>query len=44
MARYAIPADRVLRHQDCKATACPGKNFPWARFKGDLEAGPASPP
>jgi hypothetical protein len=44
MARYGITADRVLRHQDCKATACPGKNFPWARFQADLQAGPASPP
>jgi hypothetical protein len=45
MSRYAIPADRVLRHQDCKATACPGKFFPWAAFKADLEgAGGLAPP
>lgn len=36
MARYGIPADRVLRHSDCKSTACPGKNFPWGRYLSDV--------
>lgn len=36
MARYGIPADRVLRHSDCKSTACPGKNFPWGRYQSDI--------
>lgn len=36
MARYGIDAGSVLRHGDCKSTACPGKNFPWARFLGDV--------
>ena len=36
MARYGISSDRVLRHSDCKSTACPGKNFPWARYLGDV--------
>lgn len=36
MARYDIPADAVLRHSDCKSTACPGRNFPWARFTADV--------
>lgn len=36
MARYGISADRVLRHSDCKATACPGKLFPWSKFQADL--------
>lgn len=36
MARYGIPPDRVLRHSDCKPTACPGKLFPWSTFKADL--------
>jgi hypothetical protein len=36
MARYGISADRVLRHSDCKSTACPGKNFPWSKFLADV--------
>lgn len=36
MARYGIPAESVLRHGDTKATECPGRNFPWARFQADL--------
>jgi hypothetical protein len=36
MARYGISSDRVLRHSDCKSTACPGKNFPWGRYLGDV--------
>jgi len=27
--RYAIPADRVVRHGDIHNTRCPGKLFPW---------------
>lgn len=27
---YRIPADRIIGHKDVKATACPGKNFPFA--------------
>ncbi len=42
MARYDIPADGVVRHGDTKATACPGRNFPWARFQHDLVAIAAS--
>jgi len=38
MARYDISSDRVVRHSDAKATACPGQNFPWARFQNDLVA------
>jgi hypothetical protein len=46
MARYGVTADRVLRHSDCKATACPGRNFPWGRYLGDVSdaASVASPP
>lgn len=36
MARYGVTPDRVLRHSDCKSTACPGKNFPWAKFLSDI--------
>lgn len=36
MARYGVTADRVLRHSDCKSTACPGKNFPWSKFLADI--------
>ena len=36
MSRYGIGADAVLRHGDCKSTACPGKNFPWAKFSADV--------
>jgi N-acetylmuramoyl-L-alanine amidase len=46
MARYGIPADRVVRHSDCKSTACPGRNFPWGRFQADVvdASSVASPP
>ncbi|MFO0931544.1 MAG: peptidoglycan recognition family protein [Planctomycetota bacterium] len=36
MARYGVTPDRVLRHSDCKSTACPGKLFPWAKFQADI--------
>lgn len=38
MARYDISADHVMKHGDAKSTACPGRNFPWARFQRDLVA------
>ena len=44
MARYDISAEDVLRHGDCKSTACPGKNFPWNRFLGDVSGPVATPP
>ena len=46
MNRYAITPDRVIKHGDAKATACPGKNFPWSRFIADASAVPttATPP
>lgn len=28
-ARHAIPRERIVRHQDVTATACPGRLFPW---------------
>ncbi len=31
--RYEIPADQIIGHQDVKATACPGKNFPWKTLR-----------
>lgn len=34
-ARYGIGPEAVLRHSDCKSTACPGKFFPWARYVAD---------
>ena len=46
MARYGVTPDRVLRHSDCKSTACPGKFFPWSRYIGDVSdaASMTSPP
>jgi hypothetical protein len=35
-ARYQVPLDDIKRHQEIKATDCPGRNFPWASFKADL--------
>jgi hypothetical protein len=26
---YSLPADALIRHQDVRATACPGRLFPW---------------
>ena len=34
--RYAISRERVLRHQDIQATACPGRLFPWDQFLAEL--------
>ena len=36
MARYRIPLADVVGHCDCKATACPGKYFPWAELRQRL--------
>lgn len=44
MARYGVTPERVLPHRACKATECPGKNFPWAAFKADIETPPAPNP
>lgn len=30
---HNIAADRVIGHSDVKATACPGKQFPWQQLK-----------
>ena len=32
----ASPADDVVGHCDCKATACPGRHFPWAELRERL--------
>ncbi len=36
MARFNIPASEVIGHCDCKATACPGRYFPWDELKERL--------
>jgi N-acetylmuramoyl-L-alanine amidase len=36
MERYSISSDRVMGHADCKPTACPGRNFPWADLRRRL--------
>jgi hypothetical protein len=36
MARFDIPAQNVLGHSDCKATACPGRCFPWGELRSCL--------
>lgn len=28
-AEYALPPEALVRHQDVRATACPGRLFPW---------------
>lgn len=38
MAKYRIPLTDVVGHCDCKATACPGKFFPWAELRERLRA------
>lgn len=40
---YAIPSDRVLKHGDLKATACPGRNFPAASVARTEPWRPQSP-
>ena len=34
------PIERIAGHGELKATACPGKSFPLARLKGEVEAAP----
>ena len=36
MARYDISECDVIGHADCKATACPGRLFPWSEFRSRL--------
>jgi hypothetical protein len=38
MDRYGIPMANVKGHCDCKATCCPGKNFPWTELRMKLRA------
>jgi hypothetical protein len=37
-ARYAIPRERILRHQDITSTLCPGRLFPWEQVIAGLSA------
>jgi hypothetical protein len=34
--RHAITRERILRHSDIQATACPGRQFPWERVLSDV--------
>jgi hypothetical protein len=34
--RHAIPRERIIRHQDIQATACPGREFPWDQVLFDV--------
>lgn len=34
--RYDIRPSNVIGHSQCKPTACPGKNFPWAELRAQL--------
>jgi len=46
MKRYDIAPENVVRHCDCCATECPGKDFPWNRYKARLKGArpiPAEP-
>jgi hypothetical protein len=36
MATYDIPADKVIGHEHCKPTKCPGRHFPWAELRRRL--------
>ncbi len=36
--RHAIPRERIVRHQDVQATACPGRLFPWEQVVSDVPA------
>lgn len=36
LQRFSIPPQNVVGHSDCKATACPGKHFPWAELRHRL--------
>ncbi|GAK09019.1 N-acetylmuramoyl-L-alanine amidase [Geomicrobium sp. JCM 19038] len=33
MSQHGLTANDVIRHSDVGQTNCPGRNFPWARFK-----------
>jgi hypothetical protein len=41
--RYAIAPERIVRHQDVQATACPGRRFPWQEILRGAGAPAASP-
>ncbi|MEX2113774.1 MAG: peptidoglycan recognition family protein [Pirellulales bacterium] len=34
--RHAIPRERIVRHQEIQATACPGRQFPWEQVLLDV--------
>jgi N-acetyl-anhydromuramyl-L-alanine amidase AmpD len=34
--RYAITRSHVLRHQDVRATLCPGRFFPWEQMLAEV--------
>ena len=36
MRLFRIPPDQVFRHSDFAPKSCPGKLFPWERFKAGL--------
>ena len=36
MKRYGIAASDIQGHCDCCDTACPGKNFPWAKLRARI--------
>lgn len=36
MDRYGIPEANVQGHCACKATCCPGRNFPWTELRAKL--------
>lgn len=38
MMLYNVPIERVRKHRDQYATACPGDNFPWDRLIAGLKA------
>ncbi|MFM8980583.1 MAG: peptidoglycan recognition family protein, partial [Planctomycetia bacterium] len=38
MERYGIDPGNVQGHGSCKATCCPGRNFPWGELRARLHA------
>lgn len=38
--RYEIDQSAIVRHRDVKATACPGRHFPWEEFLAAVELPP----
>lgn len=38
MERYGIDPSNVQGHGECKATCCPGRNFPWGELRARLRA------